>query len=463
MSCRRLFLDLHDVTRMEGLHRRLHTPHRHAANPILQGKNPWERFASLYGTVLRDPQDGLFKMWYLTGPQSDNKVLIRGREALGNCTLLAYAVSRDGVHWIKPELNQVDFAGSTANNLVDVGRSNCEGFAVLYDERDKDPERRFKSFYWEHGGVDTFVEHEGRLIWGEGEGDGMWVSFSPDGVHWKNCDSNPVIAKGSDTTQSLVWDERLGKYVAFGRMGAGGRKIARATSDDGVHFGEPELVFAPDELDEEGTQFYGMPLHIYEGIYIGMVWVYREGVDGCIDTSLATSRDGVHWQRVLDRQTFLGLGPRGSWEDGMVRVSQNFVLVDDEIYLYYGGVQGAHTGRKFKQVERTQQPALGLATLRRDGFVSLEAREEEGQLLTKPLVIDGNELHVNAASKGHLVAEITDDVGLPLPGYTSLPMVKDRTDALLRFDRPLAALRGHKVRLRFRLKRADLFSYWFAG
>ena len=462
MSYRHLFLDLHDATQIEGLHRQLHVPRRHASNPILVGQYPWERFASLYGTVLRDPQDGLFKMWYLTGPQSDGFVSIRGRRALGSCTLLAYAESRDGVHWVKPELNQVDFEGSTANNLIDVGRSNCEGFAVLYDERDEDPERRFKSFYWEHGGVDTFVEREGRLIWGQGEGDGMWVSFSPDGVHWKNSAANPVIATGSDTTQSLVWDERLQQYIAFGRMGAGGRKIARATSADGVHFDEPQLVFAPDELDEESTQFYGMPLNIYEGVYIGMLWVYRAGVDGRIDTSLATSRDGLRWQRVLDRQTFLPLGPRGSWEDGMVRVSQSFVVVDDEIYLYYGGVQGEHTGSKFKQVARAQAPALGLATLRRDGFVSLQAREEEGLLLTKPLVVEGRELHVNATSQGHLVVEIADDMGRPLPGYTSLPMVKDRTDALLRFDRPLDALRGHKVRLRFRLKRADLYSYWFS-
>ena len=462
MGYRHLFLDLHDVTRMEHLHRRMHAPHRHPNNPVLQGEHPWERFASLYGTALRDPGDGLFRMWYLTGPQADGFVQIRGRRALGNCTLLGYAESRDGVHWDKPTLNQVDFAGSTANNLIDVGRSNCEGFALLYDEHDADPARRYKAFYWEHGGTDTFVEHQGRLIWGQGDGDGMWMSFSPDGIRWQNCEENPVIALGSDTTQSLVWDERLAAYVAFGRMGSGGRRIARSESRDGVHFDQPHTVFAADEWDEEGTQFYGMPLSIYEGIYIGMVWVYREGVDGCIDTSLACSRDGIHWQRVLDRQTFLCLGERGSWEDGMVRISQQFITVDDQIYLYYGGVQGPHTGRKFARVERTHASAIGLATLRRDGFVSVEAGDAEGSLLTKPLSVEGDQLCVNADSRGYIQVEVTDDVGSPLPGYTSLPMVKDRTETALRFDRPLAALRGHAVRLRFRMKRANLFSYWFA-
>ena len=48
-------------------------------------------------------------------------------------------------------------------------------------------------------------------------------------------------------------------------------------------------------------------------------------------------------------------GETGSWEDGMVRISQNFVTRHDRIYFYYGGVNGPHTGRKFKQVERTAQ------------------------------------------------------------------------------------------------------------
>ena len=139
----------------------------------------------------------------------------------------------------------------------------------------------------------------------------MWMSFSPNGVHWTNCESNPVIPLDSDTTQSLVWDPKIQKYVVFGRFGAGGRKTARAESPDAIQFSEPKRVFECDEIDEEGTQIYGMPINIYEGIYLGMIWIYREGVDGTIDTALATSRDGINWQRVLDRQTFLTLGQHG--------------------------------------------------------------------------------------------------------------------------------------------------------
>ena len=462
MEHRYLFLDLQHITRIDGLYRRMHQPQRHPNNPILRGENPWESIASLYGTVLYDPENSLFKMWYLTGPYADGMVRVRQRNALGNITLLAYATSTDGVHWEKPILNQVDFEGSTENNLVDIGRTNCEGAAIIYDADEADPARRYKGFYWEHGGVDTFVEYEGRTIWGRGEGDGMWMSFSPDGVHWTNCESNPVIPIDSDTTQSLVWDPKIQKYVVFGRFGAGGRKTARAESPDAIHFSQPERVFECDEFDEEGTQIYGMPINIYEGIYLGMIWVYREGVDGTIDTSLATSRDGINWQRVLDRQTFLTLGEPGSWEDGMTRISQNFITHNDHIYFYYGGVNGPHTGRKFKQVERKHKSMLGLATLRRDGFVSLDAGETDGQMLTKPLILDGGELHLNAdASQGYVVISITDDIGMPLEGYTSRRIVGDQLDTSVEFDQPLKELSGKEVRLQFQLRNASLYSYWF--
>ena len=157
MEHRYLFLDLQHVTRIERLYRRIHQPQRHPNNPILRGENPWESVASLYGTVLYDPQDSRFKMWYLTGPYVDGMVKIRQRNALGNVTLLAYATSTDGVQWEKPILNQVDFEGSTENNLVDIGRTNCEGAAIIYDTHETDPDRRYKGFYWEHGGIDTFT------------------------------------------------------------------------------------------------------------------------------------------------------------------------------------------------------------------------------------------------------------------------------------------------------------------
>ena len=186
MKNRCLFLNLDHITRMDRLYRRVHQPQRHPENPILKGESPWETVASLYGTGIYDPKENQFKMWYLTGPYIDSMIQVRQRQALGNITLLAYATSTNGVNWDKPILNQLDIDGSKQNNLIDIGRTNCEGMAVLYDPQDPNPDRRYKGFYWEHGGIDEFIQLDGQSIWGEGEGDGMWISFSPDGVRWTN-------------------------------------------------------------------------------------------------------------------------------------------------------------------------------------------------------------------------------------------------------------------------------------
>ena len=105
---------------------------------------------------------------------------------------------------------------------------------------------------------------------------------------------------------------------------------------------------------------------------------------------------------------------------------------------------------------------LGLATLRRDGFASVEAGDEEGFLLTQPLVIEGETLHVNAECRGGLRVEVTHDAGGPLEGYAAALGAGNYLDATLDFARPLADLQGRQVRLRIALQRANLYSYWFA-
>ncbi len=56
-----------------------------------------------------------------------------------------------------------------------------------------------------------------------------------------------------------------------------------------------------------------------------MLWIYREGGDGKIDTQLITSRDGIGWTRVGDRATWLTLGDEDSWEGGMVRSVERII------------------------------------------------------------------------------------------------------------------------------------------
>ena len=198
-----------------------------------------------------------------------------------------------------------------------------------------------------------------------------------------------------------------------------------------------------------------------------MPWIYREGVDGTIDTQLAVSRDGIRWQRVGARETFLPLGPPGSSEDGMCRVGKRFIVRGDRIYLYYGAVHGPHGGRKFAG-SGSRATGLCLALLRRDGFVSMSGDGDGGWLLTRPVAVDAGEgegaLHLNLnAARGRAVVTLCDDDAVPIEGFkASRPVSGDHTDVTVAWpERRIGELAERKVRLRVDLNDADLFSFWF--
>ncbi len=481
---RQLFLDDYVVERMEGLRRAVNQPRKHPQSPVVPADRPWENMASVYGTTFCDDATGHFRMYYLAGcPLPGEWTDDKGQgHPYPQTTKVCYATSKDGVRWEKPDLGQVEWGGPSrdscrgqghpkgatmANNILAIGRQNPERISVLGDDREPDPARRYKALYWDHAAGQPHVHATlNRVLWEDGSPtDGAYVAWSPDGIRWTNYQGNPVIQAYMDTNQNLLWDAKIQRYVAFSRFGFG-RKIARSESADFLHWSKPELVLDCDAADGEGAQFYGMGCDLYEGVYIGMLWVYREGGDGCIDTQLGVSRDGIHWERVADRQTFLPLGPKGWWDDGMARVAERFVRVGDELYLYYSGVNGPHSGPKFpaESIVRAFKPGIGLAILRRDGFVSLDAGEQDGFVLTKPFALPEGDLHVNAdATAGGVRAAVCGEDGKPLPGFeASQPVEGDQLDAQVTWkDADLRTLAGRTIRLRLTARRARIYSFWF--
>jgi hypothetical protein len=462
-----LFLDDEHITRLGNLRRVVNPPTPHPENPVFRGDRAWEKFGvSQMGTVLFDEKENLYKFWYLPlmGCGPTRPLTIDGLTFTQSRTFVAYATSKDGVHWDKPSLGQVEFEGSKENNLLKIGKLNPEGISVLYE-----PDKGYKAFYWEHGNLHTHPD--GRVLWSEGEGDGMWVSFSPDGIHWTNYENNPVGPYPSDTGHYVVRDPSTGNYMAYGRFGFM-RNMALMTSEDFYRWTRPELIFEPDDLEEAGpapaTQFYGMSVDIYEGLYLGGLWIYREGTDGKIDTQLAVSRDGVHWNRVADRQVFLPLEPEGSWGSGMIRSTARYITRGDKIYIYYGVIDGPHGGPNFPAgtITRKYPSAISLGILRRDGFVSLDAGTEEGTLLTKPIWLAGRPLHLNVdvRSAGSASVSVCHWNGqFPLQGFEkSIPITTDATDTVVRWSaESLEKLSGQCVRLKIQLRNAKLFSFWF--
>ena len=109
-----------------------------------------------------------------------------------------------------------------------------------------------------------------------------------------------------------------------------------------------------------------------------------------------------------------------------------------------------------------------LATLRRDGYVSLDAGEQTGHLVTLPVRFQGEKLSVNmATTKGSLRVELQDAAGKAIPGFTVAdckPLSADSVEQSVRWRNQdmIAPLAGKTVRLRFELTHSSLYAFRFA-
>src|SRR5207244_3324861 len=139
------------------------------------------------------------------------------------------------------------------------------------------------------------------------------------------------------------------------------------------------------------------------------------------------SRDGFHWDRP-DRRAFIPVSERhGDWNWGNVQSAGGCCLVmGDQLYFYVSGRAGI-PGSTASGV-----CATGLATLRRDGFASLDGGDEEGTLTTRPVTFGGSRLFVNAAAKdGRLEAEVLDTDGKVIEPFSRANCVPFSGDATL--------------------------------
>ncbi len=111
--------------------------------------------------------------------------------------------------------------------------------------------------------------------------------------------------------------------------------------------------------------------------------------------------------------------------------------------------------------------AICLATLRLDGFVSLDADEGGGALTTKRLTASGEQLllNVDVHSGGTVKVEVLDDDGQPLTGFdlsncVELTGKSVRQPVAWREGSTWKQLAGRTVRLRIQIQSASLYAFW---
>jgi hypothetical protein len=240
------------------------------------------------------------------------------------------------------------------------------------------------------------------------------------------------------------------------------RVIALSTSDDFVNWSPIKPILKPDDFDHPEDQLYVMPPFVYGNQYIGFIGMQHSTELGPVQ--LATARDINHWSRVGRREEFLPVGAPGTWDGAWSTMSHSPpVLKDGTLYMWYTGSRQAHgTGGRFVS-------AIGMATLRKDGFVALRCGIRGGDLMTEPVEVTGPRLSVNAICLfGRVQIRVIDDVTVP-EGYdfdacNGLES-RDDTDCPITWGeekRDLSPFIGKKIRLHFQADNAtSLFSYRF--
>ena len=399
-------------------------------------------------------------MWYQAYNDNGN---FGGRRGYVN----AYATSKDGVNWTKPNLGIYTWRDSTRNNMF-LARKHSPGDdhnpQVLHTPWEKDPRKQYKMI--------TFVYAANRRAPSD---EGYWGSYSPDGIHWTDVVRNPVLPDTGDVG-NFNWDPHKKRYMATVKIWAtvprreGFRRCIGTTSTrDFEHWPYPELVLVPDEIDDSmhpgklGVQFYGLSSFAYEAGYIGFLWIFRTGSGGQIYVQLVSSRDGVNWTRVEPtdgiRPAALPNGPDGSWDAGCLFSASHPVVEGDTIKLWYGAWDKDHRAPDSAITGR-----VGLATLRKDGFASLDAGDTTGTVTTRLLKGLAGRLSVNAEARGGAVrAELLDADGNVVPGFSRddcKAVSGNGVDQSVAWKGQQRLPRSNKpMRLRFVIKNAALYSF----
>ena len=137
-------------------------------------------------------------------------------------------------------------------------------------------------------------------------------------------------------------------------------------------------------------------------------------------------------------------------------------MVGDKLYFYVSG----RSGIPGSDSNTSGTCSTGLATLRRDGFASMDAGEKEARLTTRPVVFHGNRLFVNVdCPKGELRADLLDMDRNPIEPFTRdncEPVQTDGTRVAITWKNgaDLSAFAGKPVRIRFHLREGSLYSFW---
>lgn len=431
------------IPHSQNLRLEMRAPERHPANPVLPrgpegAPDSWA--VQFYGSVIQD--QGKYRMWYVAvdDNQDDKNRYARWRAA--------YAESQDGVNWVKPNLGLVEYNGNKDNNLIDIGPHPL-GFVnlkVLKDEKDPDPDRRYKIT------THVYFKHHTRL--------GSLCTFtSADGLRWKMVpEATPVNAqmRKEDLLLPAIHFEPCGGFYQWdGLFYICGQNALNATRP--YHGRVTRLYHSPDFVtwsttsapafirtqqhtllgpgrSLEGEQTHeGISVWNRNNLLLGVVGLWhgaKEWQDITVDLGFVVCNDGLNFREPAHEWTFLKRGDDGAWDQGGLLQGQGFENVGEKTLIYYG----SWDPRQWKKI--VPRGGVGIATLPRDRFGALvveKAGEGPGdyqlpkvtsECVTAAIPVKpgaGHRLFLNAEGLGPKAALKVEVLGAdtrPLPGLS---------------------------------------------
>jgi hypothetical protein len=240
------------------------------------------------------------------------------------------------------------------------------------------------------------------------------------------------------------------------------RSIRRSLSQDFINWSSPEWInFGATPLEHLYTNaiipYFRAP-HIYLAFpkrFVPNRHLVREHPEpGVSDAVFMSSRDGLNWDRRF-MEGFIRPGcERENWTHRSNMPAWGILQTGEkELSIYYTQYY-FHSGCSIRR-----------AVLRVDGFVSVNAGYSGGEFLTHPLLFDGRNLFLNYATSavGWIRVELRDEFGYKIPGYESDELYGDEIEhkVIWKCREDLSRVRSEKIRLKFFMKDADLYSIQF--
>ena len=425
--------------------------------------------------------------------------MVRGNPQLVQATV-CYAESGDGIHGERPQLGICEFGGNKNNNIV-IQPTYPDGFiddcAMIYEPDDEWP---YKLLYWDS--LDVNPDH-----WG------IFATRSKDGIHFESLGN--VLHKWDDRFVAVT-DKVDGKYRVYGRgtfetgveraglwkgrtdfvtelwpgpvSAQAARVLHRERGPDPLTPGEQVMQTGPTIPGRCSTTRSRRSTTRASGWQVCCACTPSPT---CWKRELVWSYDGRNWHRSIPRQPFIPRGPKGSfdsvWTQPAHQPAHRQLQPTVVLLLRRAGGHGAQFPEAYG--------AIGLATLRIDGFCSMYGGEQPGAILTKPVTWPGGELMVNADPRrdisghhsgddgtyGSIRVEIRDPENNPLDGYRFAdcnPITRNTRNfkeepvwtmperdnlavkaVTWKEERSARELAGKRIRLFFEVRDAHLYSF----